>query len=39
MKVSRRLSYEAGAGALLAVLAFSKSQIKKNLPHVLIAES
>jgi beta-glucosidase len=39
MRINKPLSYAAGAGALLAVLAFTKSRIENNLPPALIAKS
>ncbi len=39
MRINRTLYYAAGAGALLAALAFTKGRIENNLPPAVIAES
>ncbi len=39
MRINKSMSYAAGAGALLAVLAFTKNRIENNLPQVVMAES
>jgi beta-glucosidase len=39
MRINKPLSYAAGAGALLAVLAFTKSRVENNLSPTTIAES
>jgi beta-glucosidase len=39
MRINRSLSYAAGAGALLAVFAFTKIRLENNLPPVVTAKS
>lgn len=39
MRINKSLSYAAGAGALLAVFAFTKIRLENNLPPVVTAKS
>lgn len=39
MRINKSISYAAGAGALLAVLAFAKSRIENNLSPLVISHS
>jgi beta-glucosidase len=39
MRINRPLTYAAGAGALLAVLAFTKSRVENKLSPIVLAES
>ena len=39
MRINKPISYAAGAGALLAVLAFAKSRVENNLPQLVNTKS